>query len=593
MAKLWLGHLGILLVLLGPGRSAAQTQSEHESHHPPQASGQAASSMSSASKGGMSGEMEGMMKNMLNPPPKELYPTLMSLPALSNAKRAEIEREAHSRMVAGTRLMSQGLTRMPPLVERKDYPALQKATEQVRQGLAQFESGLAAHRAINDGKAPPDVALEWFRTEMNLPTPISSGERDASTSSVPRWFHPTVMVLLSGFAVAMIGMYFFKMQRAATLLAGLHSQPQAAATPAPAPAPPPPVAKSPEPGPPGTTWSGNLRIARIFQETPDVKTFRLAAAREDGFPFTFEPGQFLTVTANVDGKLVKRSYSIASSPCCHGWCDITVKNAPGGAVSGYLHSRIKEGDQLEVSGPWGRFTFRGHEASDVVFIAGGVGITPLMSSIRYLTDQSWPGRIDLLYACSSMDNIIFREELDYLRRRHPNLQVTIVLSKEESPAWTGKRGHVTRELLQETVPGLAQRRIHLCGPPPMMEALKADLAALSVPGEQVHTELFIAQGAQREAIAGPAAAKTISCVFPRSGKSAAAKPGHTVLETAEENGVVIDYSCRQGFCGVCKVKLLDGSVSMEIQDGLSSRDKASQMILACQAIPQTDVKIDA
>jgi ferredoxin len=126
-----------------------------------------------------------------------------------------------------------------------------------------------------------------------------------------------------------------------------------------------------------------------------------------------------------------------------------------------------------------------------------------------------------------------------------------------------------------------------------MESVKADLAALGVPPAQVHTELFIAPETRGSDIAVSATAKTYSCVFQRANKSASAKPGHTVLETAEENGVAIDYSCRQGFCGVCKVKLLEGSVSMAVQDGLSSRDRASQVILACQAIPETDVKIDA
>lgn len=582
------GYLCVWL-LMGIVPLGAQTPSEHESHHPQEPAKQSAGTKGTASKSGMSGEMEGMMKQMLNPPPKELYPTLMSLPELSPAKRAQIEREAHSRMVAGTRLMSQGLTRMPPLVERKDYPSLQKATEQVRQGLAQFESGLAAHRAINEGKAPSAVALEWFRTEMNLPSPVDTTNKTGE-SSVPPWFHPAAMVLLSAFAAAMIGMYFFKMHRASVLLAGLRVQPQPSTAVA---APLSPAPKPTEPSLPGTGWSGTLRVARIFQETPDVKTFRLAAAREDGFPFSFEPGQFLTVGVPVGGKTVKRSYSIASSPCCHGWCDITVKNTSGGVVSSYLHTQIKEGDQLDVSGPWGRFTFRGQEAPNVVFIAGGVGITPLMSSIRYLTDQSWPGRIDLLYACSSMTNIIFKEELDYLRR-HPNLHVSIILSKEESSTWTGKRGYITRELLMETVPDLPQRRIHLCGPPPMMESVKADLDALGVPAAQVHTELFIApqETPQRE-VTGAATAKTYSCAFHKSNKSAIAKPGHTILETAEDNGITIDYSCRQGYCGVCKVRLLEGSVSMAIQDGLSSRDRASQIILACQAIPKTDVKVDA
>ena len=560
--------------------------SEHESHHP--ANTPAAAGMGSESKS-MSREMEGMMRQMLNPPPKELYPTLMSLPELTAKQRADIEREAHGRMTTGTRQMSQGLSRMPQLVERKDYKALQSATEQVRQGLAQFESGLAAHRALAEGKAPKAIALEWFRLEMSLPAPISPQSSADGTSALPGWFHPTVMALLIGFAALMVGMYFFKMHRAAMLLGSLNAP---GAVVAAAPPPSVEIPQVPAPVPVPSSWSGELRVARIFQETPDVKTLRLTGLRDGEFPFTFEPGQFLAVAAPIAGKVIKRSYSIASSPCCHGWCDITVKHAPGGIVSGFLHESLKEGDRLQVEGPWGRFTFRGPEALSVVLIAGGVGITPLMSSIRYLTDQSWPGRIDLIYACASERNIIFREELEY-RRRHPNLHVTIVLSKEESPNWTGRKGHITKELLQEVVPDLANRRIHLCGPPAMMAAVQADLTALGVNPRQVHTELFIAPETKVAEVQSPAQIGTYKCAFARSNKSVTAKPGRTVLETAEENGVQIDYSCRQGYCGVCKVKLLAGSVSMAVEEGLAPDEKSTGMVLACQAIPKTDVRVDA
>lgn len=584
-------------LLAGAWGLMGQTAAEHESHHPdaPASVPSPGMAKSASSKGkAMGAEMEGMMRQMLNPPPKELYPTLMSLPELSAKKRTEIEREAHARMTSGTKQMSLGLTRMPQLVERKDYKALQSATEQMRQGLAQFESGLAAHRALADGKAPKDIALEWFRTTMSLPTPESL-ENATLASSTPPWFHPAIMTLLVGFAVLMVGMYFFKMHRATTLVAALSGAtgPAAVASSVAVPNPVSPTAAPIVPsGPLPGSWSGKLRVARIFQETPDVKTFRLAGPSEAAFPFTFEPGQFVAISVPVEGKTVKRSYSIASSPCCHGWCDITVKHSTGGVVSGYLHDNVKEGDLLDAAGPWGRFTFRGQEAPSVVFVAGGVGITPLMSSIRYLTDQSWPGRIDLLYACSSANNIIFREELEYLRR-HPNLHVTFVLSKEESPSWTGPRGHITKELLQELVPDLTSRRIHLCGPPPMMSALQEQLAALGVAAKQIHTELFISPEIGAPSKAAPIGSVTYDCAFARSNKTAASQPGQTVLETAEQSGVHIDYSCRQGFCGVCKVKLLEGSVSMAVEDGLAPEEKAAGLVLACQAIQQSNVRIDA
>jgi ferredoxin-NADP reductase len=341
------------------------------------------------------------------------------------------------------------------------------------------------------------------------------------------------------------------------------------------------------------SWAGKLRIARIFRETADVKTFRLAVLEGSELPFIFEPGQFVTVSVAVDGKAIKRSYSLASSPCCHGWCDITIKHAAGGILSGHLHERVNVGDQIEVSGPYGRFTFRGHEAPSVVMIAGGVGITPLMSSIRYLTDQSWAGRIDLIYACTRSDAIIFREELDYLARRHPNLHVTIVLSDEPSSDWTGARGYVTADLLAR-IPEIHSRRLHLCGPPAMMDAVKRALGELGISGDSIHTELFLSGGPTLKTapVAAPQAGAAV-CSFARSNKSAPLLSGQTVLECAESVDLPIEYACRQGFCGVCKVKLLAGNVTMEVQDGLTPADKASGLILACQSKSTANITVDA
>lgn len=324
-----------------------------------------------------------------------------------------------------------------------------------------------------------------------------------------------------------------------------------------------------------------------------MKTFRLAATAGEDLPFSFEPGQFLTIAVTIDGKAVKRSYSIASSPCCRGWCEITVKGAPGGVVSAYLHEQVAVGDLLGAAGPYGRFTFRG-ETPSVVMIAGGVGITPMMSSIRFLTDQSWTGEIFLIYACASLDKVIFRDEIDYLGRRHPNLHSVIVLSDEPSPSWTGERGRIGAELLARVVPDLPSRRIHVCGPPPMMEAVKAVLSGLHVPVEQIRTELFLAP--ERPAVAPPpagAVAPAAECTFTRSDKKAPLTPEKTILEAAESVGVAIDYSCRQGFCGVCRTRLVSGQVTMAVEDGLSPQDKAAGYILACQARSVSNVAVEA
>ena len=127
----------------------------------------------------------------------------------------------------------------------------------------------------------------------------------------------------------------------------------------------------------------------------------------------------------------------------------------------------------------------------------------------------------------------------------------------------------------------------------MMSALQEQLAALGVAAKQIHTELFISPEIGAPSKAAPIGSVTYDCAFARSNKTAASQPGQTVLETAEQSGVHIDYSCRQGFCGVCKVKLLEGSVSMAVEDGLAPEEKAAGLVLACQAIQQSNVRIDA
>lgn len=609
-----------LLVLVAATAWAADARAQatpqgHASHHPGQNSNAAAgpSPSPAPTPNGMGGAggvppggMGSMMEGMGAPPPKELYPSLMDLPDLTPERRVEVERLADERTREGAAAMSAAMEQLSGARARGEYPAMQEAARRMREAQAQFESGLAARRALAEGASPRGVALEWFRRDMSLPPVAAAAETPHGLFGLS-WFHYVVMLTLAAFAAAMIWMYFRKMRRAESLLAQLSSGGAGAAAVA-LPSvtarggtPPPSTTPASATAPANKTWSGRLRVARIFQETPDVKTFRLALPEGgDVLPFTFEPGQFLTVGVEAGGQELKRSYSISSSPCCQGWCDITVKHARGGRVSGHLHGSVREGDLLNVIGPAGRFTFRGHEAPSVVFIAGGVGITPLMSSIRYLTDQSWGGEIFLVYACATREDIIFREELEHLSRRHPNLRVTVTLSKEESPDWEGRRGYVTEDLLLDFVPDIAARRVHLCGPPPMMEVVQKALARIGVPAEQVKTEAFLspeprraqARPATEPAPAGTARQATV-CTFALSGKSAPLPPDRTVLEAAEEAGVEIDNSCRQGYCGVCKVRLLAGQVTMAVEDALDEGDRARGIILACQAKATADVTVEA
>jgi ferredoxin-NADP reductase len=540
----------------------------------------------------------------------------MAVPDLTPERRQQFERESGDRMLAGSAMMSEAFGRLTAAVRSGDAPAMQEASTQVREGWAHFESGLALRRALAEGRAPRDVALDWFRQEMNL-VPLTNSPPPHGLFGLS-WFHYIVMLILTAFAVAMVGMYFRRMRRAEALVARLGGGAGSAATvlaspPAPGAQPPAaaPAATSTGAPAPGrvvgvqlaegpskpNSWTGLLRVARIFQETAGVKTFRLTDPAGGLLPFVYLPGQFLTLTVRPDGDTIKRSYTIASSPTQRAFAEITVKREDQGAVSRFLHDQVSEGDTLQITAPSGRFTFTGDDASTVVLLAGGVGVTPLMSYVRYLTGLAWSGDIYFFFAVRGEADIIFREELEYLERRYPNLHLIIVV-EQAGPAETRYvGGRITRELLESRVPRIASRRlhVHICGPPPMMNAMKAILAEIGVPEDDVFTEIFGGREPPSTPLASvPAAQAKIAVVaFAKSRQTAMLPPTKTVLEASEDVGVNIEYSCRVGICGVCRTKLLSGAVTMEVQEGLEPGDKENNIILACQAKSTADLAVDA
>ena len=216
------------------GAQAARADPGAESVSPPAA----------APGGGMGAGMGEMMKQMGKPPRKELYPSLMALPDdVTPEARAAIEQLAQERMKAGSDLLASGLKKLSDATSDEDYAAMQRATELMREGLAQFEAGIAARRVLAEGKAPRNLALDWFKREMNLAS--ATGPPGPRTLLGVTPFHLFTMALLIAFTLAMLAMYFFKMRRAAALFGRLGPDPN-----------PPPGSSPPLAGGPGPSTSG-------------------------------------------------------------------------------------------------------------------------------------------------------------------------------------------------------------------------------------------------------------------------------------------------------------------------------------------------
>jgi ferredoxin-NADP reductase len=352
-------------------------------------------------------------------------------------------------------------------------------------------------------------------------------------------------------------------------------------------------------------WRGQLCVDSIIDETPSVRTFRLRNLGDGALPFTFVPGQFLNVAFGIGGARMNRSYSISSSPNERDYVDLTIKREPRGAVSRHMVDLLKVGDVIEAGGPVGKFTFNGTEADSIVLLSAGVGITPMTCIARYLTEQSWPGDIFFIYSCRTEADFIFQKALAELERRNPQLHVVVTMTRAR-PDWKGPRGHLTKEFLTGAVPDLAARRVHVCGPPTMMDGAKTLLTEIGVTPDNLKSEQF---GAVKPAPATPGTTAKATLVatgplvtFSKNNKSAKihvdlqkgdSPPKQTILELSEELGIGIEFSCRVGTCGICKVKMTSGEVDQEVQDALDDDDKKNGIILACQAKPIAEVTVEA
>lgn len=543
-------------------------------------------------------------------PLRPFFARLLGMPELTPQARQLIATEAGQRIGWGTQAIAAGHVRLETALASADTTGARIAAEVVRDGMRQVESGTSALQAIAQGTAPQQLALAWFRSELGIGSLDPVLPRPAHGDGL--WglsrYHLTTMVALLASLIAAVTIQFLRMRRIEGLL---QTAPPTSRAPLPVPATSPhaeilvpaPASVIERPGTRSNSWRGRLRVAAIFPETPEVKTFRLTEPSGADVPFYFKPGQFLTVTVEAQGKKISRSYTIASAPTRRDHLDITVKREEHGEVSRHLHDATSVGDPLEISGPAGVFTFNGDEAGDIVLIAGGVGITPMMSVIRTLTDRAWPGEIHLLYGARTTRDFIFRDELEYLQRRHANLHVVATMRRAEGTSWMGPEGVITKDFIMRSVPEIARRRIHLCGPPPMMAVVKAALTELGVPPANIRTEAFGPARGQAALVAADArdapvavaraAAAAATVTFSRSGKSAPLGTNQTVLEAAESVGVAIDFSCRTGICGTCLVPLRSGAVTMAVEDGLPPEDKVKGMILACQARSTGNLVVEA
>lgn len=343
----------------------------------------------------------------------------------------------------------------------------------------------------------------------------------------------------------------------------------------------PAVAEAPSVLPIATgAWVGwrDFRVAsRHFEDRAQTQcSLRLEPV--DQAPLrAFLPGQFLTFAIPVSGgRTLTRCYSLSDGPNSQNY-RITVKRVPApagrpdlppGECSRFFHDHLQIGDIVMVKAPAGHFVIEPESNVPIVMIAGGIGITPLMSMLRGGLAAMPKLTVHLYYGVRNGNEQAFKAELDVLASLNPGLYLNVVYSQPGPDDALGRDfqhvGHIDVKLLRHTLPA-GRHSFYLCGPPPMMAILVPALVKWGVPLDDIHQEAF-GPASVRPALSptradDSRASTSIAILFRRSARTLPWDgTDASLLDCAERHGLSPQSGCRSGSCGACEVKLLSGTV---------------------------------
>ena len=241
-----------------------------------------------------------------------------------------------------------------------------------------------------------------------------------------------------------------------------------------------------QPGPDASRFVAT--IDQIEALTPTVKSFHLSL---DPPAMNFRPGQWIDLYVNdrEAGTRTVGGFTIVSAPADgeHGRIQLAIKRLDGGRSARYLHDRATVGEQFAIEGPSGGFHLPDDPGPSLLFVAGGIGINPLMSMVRHIHRDALPARATLVYSARAPSDFAFREELQSIESENPRLRTVFTVTQPGAEPWPGQIGRIDASLLREAL-GRGATKCYLCGPPGMPTALASTLAGLGVPGKSIRFE---------------------------------------------------------------------------------------------------------
>ena len=342
-----------------------------------------------------------------------------------------------------------------------------------------------------------------------------------------------------------------------------------------------------------------LRVAEIVPETSEANSIRFEIPAELREKFVFKAGQHLTLRATIDGEEVRRNYSLCTAPDEGDWM-VTVKRIGGGLFSNWVGDNLKAGDIVDVMPPHGSFTteFESLKKRHLVGIAGGSGITPVMSLIKTTLRNEPESSFTLLYGNRDSSSVIFLEPLAALKDKYlGRLEIYHFLDQEDQDIDLFN-GMLNRERCDEAIAALIPDADEIdgwfiCGPGPMMDAAEGALLDRNVPKDRIHIERFTAdrppEAVAREMAELQTKAEGVSVSVTLDGRTRRVPfTAGNILDSARAAGLPAPFACKAGVCATCRARVTSGKVEMAARYGLTDEEVADGYVLTCQSVPLGD-----
>lgn len=340
-----------------------------------------------------------------------------------------------------------------------------------------------------------------------------------------------------------------------------------------------------------------LFVKRITPQAAGAVAVTLAIPPALRDAYAFQPGQFLTLRAQINGEAVRRSYSICSSTQQYARAqeiEVGIKPVAGGVFSNWAATQLQPGDTLDVMPPDGRFTTHlNNPGAHRVGFAAGSGITPILSLIASTLEDDPETRFTLVYGNQRTDSILFNERLQDLKDRYPTrLSLIHLLSRQSQdvPLFNGRiDGPKVSELLATLIPVASIDEAFVCGPEGMIEATEQALLAAGLDKARLRTERFATAGAPTPAPAPGASTNAATApikfdvVLDGKTHHLGLQPRDKLLDVALAAGLDLPYSCKGGVCCTCRARVLEGKVDMEKNFTLEGWEIDKGFVLTCQA----------